>query len=370
MTKFTKELIFEHTEDRVVELIRRYLGCFDNKLAFFGYQVAEFCEKISSDSTLKQRFSEDSNPTNLHICIERFMMSVLKAFLQSIDEGLADIIDELEDNCADHQDLSMSLKKLVFEFQQVSFQRRERMASDYKEKKEETGKSSMEWFDSFFGDVTTLLKNPINRNLYSKEIPNYQASESPNQTPTIRKLDFPTKGEIKWSTKENIISFGGAPDQHQAARGRDDSQDDVSSFGGAGAWGENLQPAHSSEQQSESIAPSEGFTLKINFSQEDKDYGSSNNLSSTKSATNNETTNQQRKSVDLKEEDINFEEVFLTEKFPVDGSSKLRSYFSVVYSTHIESPNCMLVGTDQKKLYRMNIQSKHKDVVFSSKPCN
>lgn len=161
-------LCFEHTEPKTVSMVKRYFQYFQRKLSLLGLQVVDLCELVYKDETVRQKFESDNGNTSLHHSLDRFLMGVLKGFLQNIDEGFADIIDELEDCCSEDHYVQSILKRVIYEFQQNSFSKRQELAKEYDEENEEIGKPSYEWFDSFFGDVTTLLKNPISRSAYQR----------------------------------------------------------------------------------------------------------------------------------------------------------------------------------------------------------
>ncbi len=334
------QLIFRHTEQQTRDMVKRYMKCFDNKLELLSHQVADFCEKISGDSTLGVIFYDDKNSYSLHNCIDRFLMNVLKNFLQSIDEGFADIIDELEDACADESNLSSRLKKLIFEFQQISFDKRERLSADYFETKEEKSKVSFAWFDNFFGDVTSLLKNPINPNSY---VLNQDALLS--GSPMSSKRVFEPRVTGVWVKKEGGVINDNSPEPK--TRGDFQNYDRADSTSEIGFEPRDL--GKSIERVSNGT--SENITWKLGFSQEDA-------LSSTKSATTSQIR-PKMKSINLKSENLKFEDIFTVEQFTIDNSG--------VFSIFAESPNCLLLGTDRKKLYRFMTNSNQKEVLFDSK---
>lgn len=99
-------------------------------------------------------------------------------------------------------------------------------------------------------------------------------------------------------------------------------------------------------------ATSENVTWNIAFSQDEFGTG----ISSTRSETSK--IRPKKRSLDFKNENLNFEDVFTIEKFSIDGSA--------IFSTFAESPNSLLLGTDKKKLYRFKTSSNEKEVLFDS----
>lgn len=293
------QLCFERTEVRTRDMIRRYMKCFDNKLLLFAHQVVDFCEKMNDDDVLAGRFADESDPASLHHSLDKFLMNVLKGFLQSIDEGFADIIDELEDSCTDDHAQASRLKRAIIEFQQLSFEKRENFSAAYKEQREENSKNSFAWFDNFFGDVTSLLKNPIHRDTY-------KVSPLQVQTPNPR---FSEPQDMQgWITSEKqchspIKLSGPEPDLYSPQRDDSNPRDLSVEF----RW-EKKQLSQS--RQELSVGASEDVTWRVNFSNEE--------LSSTKSAN---TKSKKKKSVDLQTETVSFEDIFSFESISIDGSS-------------------------------------------------
>lgn len=107
---------FDHTKTETRDMVRRYLRCFDSKLLLLGHQITDLCERVSGDPAVSEVLKDDVSSFSLHNCIDRFLMNVLKSFLQAIDEGFADIIDEMEDGCSEDQELSTRIKRLIIEF--------------------------------------------------------------------------------------------------------------------------------------------------------------------------------------------------------------------------------------------------------------
>lgn len=102
-----------------------------------------------------------------------------------------------------------------------------------------------------------------------------------------------------------------------------------------------------------SVGASEDITWKVTFSNDEFLTG----LSSSRSEASN--IRPKKKSLDFRQENLNFDEVFTVEKFSIDDSP--------IYSTFVESPNSILIGTDKKKLYRFKTSSRQKEVLFDSK---
>ncbi len=288
------------------------MKCFDNKLLLFAHQVVDFCEKMNDDDALADRFADDSDPASLHHSLDKFLMLVLKNFLQSIDEGFADIIDELEDSCADDHAQASRLKRVIVEFQQLSFEKRENFSAAYKEQREENSKNSFAWFDNFFGDVTSLLKNPIHRDTYKV---------APQQPQTPNPSDSEPREPQGWIATEKLCLSpkklsGPEPDLNSPQRDDSNPQDLSVEF----RW-EKKQLSHS--RQELSVGISEDVTWKINFSNEE--------LSSTKSA--NTKSKKKRKSFDLQTETVSFEDIFSFENISIDGSSS-RASSSRLFQLH------------------------------------
>ena len=102
-----------------------------------------------------------------------------------------------------------------------------------------------------------------------------------------------------------------------------------------------------------SVGASEDITWKVTFSNDEFMTG----LSSSRSEASN--IRPKKKSLDFRQENLNFDEVFTVEKFSIDHSP--------VYSTFVESPNSILIGTDKKKLYRFKTSSRQKEMLFDSR---
>lgn len=314
-------LVFQHTEESTREMIRRYMRCFDNKLLLLSHQVTDLSEKLSGDPTVQDLFRDDRNTYSLHNCMDRFLMSVLKSFLQSIDEGLADIIDELEDACGNESDLAGRLKHLVFEFQQASFDKRERFSNEYQDGKEELGKTSFAWFDSFFGDVTSLLKNPINANLFTQGQEGLVSGSSLGSP----KKSFEPRVTEQWTKKDGgVIDERSLDPVQQAGR---------KSYGGADSTSEiGFEPKELGRSADRlSAGESEDVTWRVAFSQDDFNTA----LSTTKSAASH-PIRPKKKSLDLKAENLNFEDIFQIEKYKIDGSGMSTFNPSHLLSLHGE----------------------------------
>jgi hypothetical protein len=208
------------------------------------------------------------------------MMNVLKVFLQSVDEGLADIIDELEDSCTG--DASADLKAAIIKFQQLSFQKREDLATEHKSTKLETNKNSFAWFDNFFGDVTTLLKNPL----------------SPCRSPNKIVCKLPLAGELLEESSKNRSKL--SKDHEESSLGdagtaeiqvcRSDKAATLDHSGGQ-AWGRPKSQLDIESSWSNTKATSSGIKIK--------------------------------RPLDLQKSGLTFDDVFTQENFTVDDSSRI-----------------------------------------------
>lgn len=319
------KLCFEKTDAKTIEMVRRYLKCFDSKLLLFAHQVVDFCEKINGEEIMAERLSDENSPTSLHFCLDKFLMNVLKNFLQSIDEGFADIIDELEDGCIDDQtNQAAQLKRAIIEFQQLSFERRENYSMQMYGGKEDHAKNSFAWFDSFFGDVTSLLKNPIDRNSYHMNgIKEEEGSISPISRPLNKSSEVESK-KGNWTIKEKVCVSPGRDIVPPPGLDMDTPESNKNDISLEFQW-EKKQLSET--RQELSVAASEDLGWKVNFSNED--------YSSTKSA---KTKSKKKKSVDLTNENLTFDEIFNFENFEIDGTSRvwlMKSFFRCTLKVRI-----------------------------------
>jgi hypothetical protein len=357
---------FANTPKQTADLLRRYIKCMQNKLVLFTHQVSDFCEKVNSEESTRVAFSDDDSLTSLHYCLDKFLMSVLKNFLQSVDEGFADLIDELEDHCVDDQKLSLTFKRLVFEFQQAHFEKREKMAREFEGEQGEKGKSSYAWFDNFFGDVTSLLKNPISREMYKAEMNKEEEMEMdmPPPKPIATQL-FGSKQALRAGisagsthlTQSNNFANEAGNMETPNTLGRIEYSDTDSPKRAYspekedGHWGGQLLECQSQGPQSEvSYDP----TWNLQFSQDNE----SGLLSSNKSSSPLQQPRPKKRSLDFKTDSPTFEEVFSFESFNVDDS--------IIYALYVESPSSLLVGTDNRRLYRYRTNDKTKEVLFDN----
>lgn len=218
------------------------------------------------------------------------MLNVLKVFLQSVDEGLADIIDELEDACTSDSQASDELKAAIVKFQQLSFQKREALSTEHQNLKQETNKNSFEWFDNFFGDVITLLKNPLSpmfgghKTHSEKSIP-----EVVCRLPlAVDHLENSSKNKLKISKDDAESSFEELPNQ--------------------------TTPFCKSEKGF-SPEPSNDPSWRRPKSQFDFE----SNWSNTQAASNGTKS---KRPLDLQKSDLSFDDVFTLENFSIDESSR------------------------------------------------
>ena len=272
--------------------------------------------------TLKQKFTESSD-VGLQYCLDRFMMNVLKVFLQSVDEGLADIIDELEDSCTADVSAGDQLKSAIIKFQQQSFQKREKLSRDHFESKQEMNKNSFEWFDNFFGDVTTLLKNPLSIISSSKSPSKSQAGFSPpSQKESQREA-----GE--WINQDVVCrlplvhEIQGSSSKNNRKPSKDD--DGESSF-------DDL-PAMPAQICKSEKGDSNGLSNETSWRRPKSHFDIGSNWSNTQAPSSGSKL---RRPLDLQKADLEFEDVFTLENFSVDGSSR-RILRSRVLCFHRES---------------------------------
>lgn len=338
-------LSFSSTPPITASLLRRYLACFDGKLAFFCHQLRDLAELINNDTQLNKKFCQDTQEPSLHFGLDKLLMQVLKTLLQGIDEGMADLLDELEDACYDQPDISNKLKKVIFEFQKQSFEKRDLLNQEYKQKSQESGsKSSIAWFDEFFGDVAPLRKNPT----WGEQT--CEGNESGS-----------TRLENGWKlSKINIPEFEPCiPHQN------------IGSFIEGSKFQDNLSsmiPAEESSMRSPSF--DRNFQIKDSKLQSERNSSferpwtmrvSNDNFDQTKlqgAQSVNPTLEQppkKKRSLDLQKENLTFEDIFSLDRYEVDGS--------IVYSIFAESPNSLLVSTDNKKLYRFRLSSKQAEII-------
>lgn len=303
------EINFVHSSSSVQNTVAQYMRTFSAKIELFGHQVADFTEAISGSPRLLERFG-DNGQTNLQYCLDRFMMSVLKSFLQSVDEGFADIIDELEDSCSGEPEISDELKHVILKFQQLSFQKRQTLTSEHANSKLEMNKNSLEWFDNFFGDVTTLLKNPMTP---------ASSSKSPSRTKNsvfenLRNSSPDSFGEWRHHKLAYQLPVAAPQNIHSSlkdsATGKDDEE---SSFGEIPQ--DRFQETHSNRNTSP------GFSGAVSWRKPHSFVEVASSLSNTKTPSTG--GKQRRSSVDLKKENIQFEELFSKESYNIDNSSRL-----------------------------------------------
>lgn len=350
-------LCFEHTELKTVSMVKRYFQYFQRKLSLLGLQVVDLCELVYKDETVRQKFESDNGNTSLHHSLDRFLMGVLKGFLQNIDEGFADIIDELEDCCSEDHYVQSILKRVIYEFQQNSFSKRQELAKEFDDENEEIGKPSYEWFDSFFGDVTTLLKNPISRSAYhsqgARSTPNpaWNTSETPQFYPVMSQV-YP-----EWQGQQQV-------------------------------W--NLRPQE--ENHHESVdKTSRASSLEFNWDKKMKDWGSGDSqpdlkgdidtspvlpvdptypLDSAKSSTlsKSEQPGDREKSrtpliklgSSLSTPFVEFEDLFEREVYNIDQTP--------VYCVCQDESNSILVATTTQKLYKYHTDQRRLETVFDGSP--
>jgi hypothetical protein len=345
---------FEYTETKTVSMVKRYFQYFQRKLTLLGLQVADLCEQINKDETMRTKFSGESANMSLHHSIDKFLMGLLKGFLQNIDEGFADIIDELEDYCSDDHYSQSILKRVVFEFQQNSFSKRQELAQEYEEENEEIGKPSYAWFDTFFGDVTTLLKNPISRNAYQTQVskPNHQhIANNPQFYPVVPKA-YPL-----WQSSQQVWNL--KPQEDQLDDGIDKSSKASSlEFD----WDKKIRNWGSGDSLAE-MKPSEPENWQVNFNNMEKPPQStkSSTLSKSEQPGDQEGSRpvDQSTPVQIHSPYVNFEDMFEREVFNIDQSP--------VYCVCQNDANSILVATTKEKLYKYHTDQRRLETVFDGR---
>lgn len=304
---------FEYTSAAIQATLANYLRTFSAKVELFGHQVADFTEAVSASPGLLARFGENG-PTNLQYCLDRFMMSVLKGFLQSVDEGFADIIDELEDSCSGEPEVAEELKKAILKFQQLSFEKRQTLTAEHVSSKQEMNKNSLEWFDNFFGDVTTLLKNPLTPSSSSKGLAQKPQLPLFEHTGTVSPESF---GEWRQNKVACQLPMTINYKPHASVKGSATGKDDCgSSFGEI--------PLDRFRETNSNRNASPDFSGAVSWKKPHSVIDVADSVSHTK--TPSSASKIRRISVDLRKEDLQFDELFSRESFDIDGSSRLRSF--------------------------------------------
>lgn len=346
---------FEHTDGKTVLMLKRYFQYFQRKLTLLGAQVADLCELIFKDETVRYKFDgETGGNTSLHHSLDKFLMGVLKGFLQNIDEGFADIIDELEDCCADDHYCQSILKRVIYEFQKNSFIKRQELTREYDEENEEMGTPSFDWFDSFFGDVTSLLKNPINRNAYQGQFSGKSNQmkgatlNSPQFFPVVSQA-YPT-----WQTPQQVWNLY---PPHESV---DEQQEKTSKTSSIGLdWDKKLKNWGSADSLVEP-KPNEGVNWQGISADVAKVDGSakSSTLSKSEQPIDKDLVGLADPKIATQgfQTFIDFEDLFEREVFNIDQNP--------VYCVCPGDAKSILVATTNQKLYKYHTDKRELETLF------